>query len=78
MITYCNMCIASDPHNPKYYLKRGLAHAYHQNNLRAALADLEMAHELDEKDPVILNELNKVRTKLEVGDEEELKEPEAL
>lgn len=65
MIEYCNLCIRSDPNNPKYYLKRGLAFAYHQNNYRAALADLNQAHDLDPNDPVISDEIKKVREKLE-------------
>jgi len=59
------MCISTDPSNPKYFLKRGLAYAYHQNNYSQALIDLEYAHSLDPNDPVITDEIKKIKEKIE-------------
>jgi tetratricopeptide (TPR) repeat protein len=66
MVDYCTMCIRTDPNNPKYFLKRGLAYAYHQKDYNLALVDLEKARSLDPNDPVIIDELKKVKEKIEI------------
>ena len=74
MIEHCTSCIERDPQNPKYYLKRGLAMAYHKNSYKQAQEDLQRAHDLDNKDPVIINELKTITEKIEQDDAVEVKE----
>jgi len=66
MLEYCNNCVIFDRLNPKYYLKRGLALANYQNNYIAALEDLNNAYELDNTNPVIIDEIKKIKEKLEI------------
>ena len=82
VIEYCTQCIVIDPYNSKYFMKRGLALAYHLNEYMGALDDLSTAHALDPSDPVIIDEVKKVKVFLNansgeaalLGSEEEKEE----
>lgn len=74
LVNYCTECISLDCENPKYFLKRAQAVAYHQGNYRAALADLQKAHELDDRDPVVIEELKKINERMNRDEDVEVKE----